>query len=390
MEDLLLIDEIDNESAGTLEKLYASLDDMASMHNEILQIGGVNKTTAISIEAICPGTLNVENYPLNSFTDAVSVTNYKIAVESVVAKIKDGYNAIIDLFVKIYRKVVEFISTLLGKISDRFKSNSQIDEKIEAEEKAIVYYLEHLPQTDKAKATTVLNKTTSELDVLLKDAIVKNNNELLHDIIKGGHVYLAYKTFGSEFVHYLKHVLERMNDFYNAAKIVAEDKPLENIDDLIAKKYSPSSAFLMHVKALTPIGGEAYNNSIPNLLRRLKYQAKALYENKDTEVPTYKDIIQSEAGNSAVQHIDKVLILVEDIDKKAKRGYIGSKRVDATNAANSKLIALGEMARLESVGVGAYMATVTLFSQIATDVSRLKLSATVAKKAAVKASALHQ
>lgn len=118
------------------------LNDLEDIYRELESHGTVNRLMAVNMEQISPGILG-PRYPVNSFTDHMSLTNFQVARISIE---EGGGNLIIEMIKAIGRLFASIFEWIIGL----FRRDTKVEQKVEEAKKEIA---ENSPKIQKAEET---------------------------------------------------------------------------------------------------------------------------------------------------------------------------------------------------------------------------------------------
>ena len=109
--DDVLISEVDvSEEQDAWTRIVGSLETLDSYYDEIAKSGGIDRDQARVLVEEC-GVMMQERYPINSFTEVASRTNFSVAMESIIDR-----NA--QLLVELLKKAAEILLKILRWVLD--------------------------------------------------------------------------------------------------------------------------------------------------------------------------------------------------------------------------------------------------------------------------------
>lgn len=165
MEDIKLIDSLESAIA-----------DLADIRNSLVSVGGIDRATAIGLEAYVPEL--IQRRPINSFSTHLSITNYQLSLEEIDKKRIGLYAGLIAALLGLIWKISTW---LFGKKegSDAATSSIAGSDAIEARKEITETAAEVAPIVDEAVETIAsrnrdnsnVNKAKKEMEEQLKDLL---------------------------------------------------------------------------------------------------------------------------------------------------------------------------------------------------------------------------
>ena len=142
------------------------LNDLCNIHKTIVDAKGMNRNLAITVESICENTLDIEKYPLNSYTKDLTITNYNVALESIIETIGKILKAIWDSIKKFFSYIGKLLSSIFTNSSRQGKAIEALEKEITLVKKDTVLLLEHVPEASRGefRELTGDKEYQSELD----------------------------------------------------------------------------------------------------------------------------------------------------------------------------------------------------------------------------------
>lgn len=164
-----LLEQKEQEAAVALERY----NELARQHKELIQLGGINKDIAISIENYSPGLLS-KDLPISGFTSRLSKTNYDATVKRLEVSMEDVATIIATIIIFIIG-IIAFIIDIVS-INKRSDANKATIERIKNYTESLKKQTERLrrvnrmwdtlgriPKEDLAKLFEKLNKALPEM-----------------------------------------------------------------------------------------------------------------------------------------------------------------------------------------------------------------------------------
>lgn len=186
MEDVLFqeVDVADEQDAWT--RISESMMVLESYYDEISRTGGIDRTTARALVEQC-GVMMSERYPLQSFTEVASRTNYAVALESVVERSAKLVFELLKQAAELLLKVVRWVIDLIRNRRDRNRRTAAKTQSIAAVDQANrelkgAGVEDVKPQGDDAKATVAAQNAVAAAVEIYE----QNFNDLVADILTSG------------------------------------------------------------------------------------------------------------------------------------------------------------------------------------------------------------
>lgn len=188
-----------------LRHLDERADELQQLRNVMIEKGGVNRDLVLAMESLEEGVISTI-CPINGFTKDFSLTNATIAMEAAKFSIKDTLIKMFQLFVKMMRRLFEWV---FGKQGENEKRVSNI---------RVYVKRTRFINTEVAK---VLEKGVVDTGprFLLNDTLnllAKGANEVTRDVLAAGPFHTALVSLGDSLPTIVK-VLELKVDMLVAA-----------------------------------------------------------------------------------------------------------------------------------------------------------------------------
>jgi hypothetical protein len=215
----------DHDSRETeLHKLSVAMEELILFRNTLLDEGGISAGMVVALESISPDVIDTSRYPTESFTKDPSLTNYKVATESVTGAIGSFLKQIWEAIAKFFKSVAGFFASLWERVTGKAKQLETTEAETIQVEKDTVYLLEHLPGDVKQNVKKELAEFDRRYDETFATALSNINNDFVQSWIHQDYLYRALTDFAGCYVDYIKGVSNRINTFIGLAKGLAKLK----------------------------------------------------------------------------------------------------------------------------------------------------------------------
>lgn len=217
-----LISAYDSETSVAFE----NLDMLMHYAKDMSSTGLVNRHMAIALESLCPDTIDTNKYPINSFTNDLTQTNYQPAMEGILDSIGKLFKAIWDAFVKFIKGIFQFFQGLFRGAKSVQREIDGLEEDLIKANKAELLLLEHLPESmAEAEKQEIRKFLRVPSDDIVEPHLKQLQCRLLYEI--GHHTPLTIAF--SEFALYYKEFINIANSRIKAVTNFAKEIPNLNV-----------------------------------------------------------------------------------------------------------------------------------------------------------------
>lgn len=179
--------------------------DLENIRDELLANQGVNRMLATAMESIQAGIIP-EEYPINSFTQAYSKTNYKVSQEAIDIALATAIGVFVGAMLTILAKLLRWMYQALFN-STKSAQKAEVAGKnlaLLADESRRLQQI--MNKEDLARANT----KTKEVIANAEQELSAMHNDLLRDLLTNGEIRSTMKTIGSRLDSYLAAVNEKL------------------------------------------------------------------------------------------------------------------------------------------------------------------------------------
>lgn len=365
--------ELDQAEVTDLD-ISVKIESLTDIHGELTQMQGISRDIAVAVESIEEGIID-SRYPLASFSQMKSKTNYTVTMEAISDKIASALKDIIEAVIKTIRSVTRWFIEAFKTLYRRFNSTQRATEKNAETEKATVKLLGFLPPEEKREAEAEIKAIHDERDEYLKEDLEIMHNDLVTDIIKNGPVYTAYRIFGAHFVSYMEALDSRLDVYGDLLKRsmldALEDGKLQSeIDaELINERVKVADFYSAMSKVM---GGAEEAISTSHLLRILKERTYSLVTSSNSPIPTYDAIERSQITEEVILHAEKVPGLNQRLSKRGESLTFHARTNEHRSGIIRGLNEIGRIIRGDLRGIAAYTTTASYFATAGMAAVRMK------------------
>jgi hypothetical protein len=176
-DNVFCIAEESVETELTMIKLKDSLSEVRYGLESILQLDGVNKDLALTLEHIIPDSL-----PINSFTKEPTHTNVDIVKISLENRLKKVFDAMIEMIKKLFKKIMEWLG--LNKGAEKHEEAKKEHEEAVDDAKKDVQELKAITKAPIEEVEELDPKLTEPFDwSLLDNAFFFSDSRELEDFL---------------------------------------------------------------------------------------------------------------------------------------------------------------------------------------------------------------
>lgn len=239
--DFTAIESTMRELEISINQDTAQIADLQSLRISVERLGGIDRQLASTMEMAAPGVLNTDCYPLNSYTQIPSRTNYTHALESADTTGRSIGQRIWDAIVNALKTVWRVFKHILDSVFVNAEDSSL--KRVVKLQKHIKDILNGLPSIDqhaaKEKMRSILADPVSVIGTIEYDRI---NTKLGLDFADKGRLYTAATMLFDSFAGLLSELVElvnripKMNDV-ECAKILDKPSMLQS-KGIVAIMYS--------------------------------------------------------------------------------------------------------------------------------------------------------
>lgn len=206
--------EARNEVDERPDQLYATLVDMQSLREELVQKAGINRALAATLESVAPEALDFTRYPMASFTQNPTPTNLRPALEGLTLQAKAVLVALGAALIAALVKIIHWIIQTIRNIHKRADAAEVVNENIMTfnELAREMMVKGGKPLLDRAEERLTDIETRAAADYKGK------HNDLAHDLIFGGNVKKALLDFGARIDTYVSALDSKINSYHNVLR----------------------------------------------------------------------------------------------------------------------------------------------------------------------------
>jgi hypothetical protein len=367
-----------NDSEVELGRLGALSADLTSFAAEIESNKTVDRSTAISIECICSGTIDTDRFPLASFTEAPSKTNLQPTLEGIDEKLKSITSGILESIVEFLRRIGKFFIELWNRIFSRERQQEELRAKIKEVQKSTDFVMKNAPVELQSQIVAAVNDAQDVLDVELAPQVQRINRDLLHSIIAKDHTHRAVVALGHSFIDYMSTIIERVILIQAEVRVVAAHPDTTTIaigklrNETLEVRYN-NAALNTELQSLRLLRTHDVDSlEIALGITGLKEKVEELYSERSLKAPTIQTILKSDARTSFIKNPENIgptySKLSSAVDKLAT---VAPKGIDSIM--HLAILKLSALIRKEYHAAANFLTIANQYATVATEVIELDL-----------------